>query len=135
MNSQLREVSRDYLLSLKSSHSKLFNLNNDYKLQKYLTSDKISTEQKQTLFMLRTRMVDVKSNFSEKYGNILTCHFCTEEESQSHLLICTQITVGIDTSGVKHDDIFGNLEMQEKVARVFTKILKQRNMMLKTLSH
>ena len=58
--------------SLKLSHS---NLKNEYKMQEYLCSENLSTQQKQTLFMLQTRMVEVKANFSEKYDNILTCHF------------------------------------------------------------
>ena len=110
---QIREVARDYLLSLKSTHSKLDNLKSDYKLENYLTSDNLTTQQKQLLFMLQTRMVDVKVNFSEKYGQVLTCHFCPEQESQSHLLSCKQITDGIDTSEVQYKD-FSKLVISKK---------------------
>ena len=100
--SQLREVARDYLISLKLSHSKLDNMKNDFKMQEYLCSENLSTQQKQILFMLQTRMIEVKANFSEKFNNVLTCHFCTEEESQPHLLLCSEITEGIDTSEVQY---------------------------------
>ena len=132
--SQLKEVARDYLLSLKLSHSKLDNMKSEYKMQEYLCSENLSTQQKQTLFMLQTRMIEVKANFSERHKNVLTCHFCNEEESQPHLLLCTEITDGIDTSEVQYDDIFRNLEKQVKITKVFDQILKQRDLKLKHLS-
>ena len=134
VNTQIREVARDYLLSLKSSHSKLDDLKSDYKLENYLTSDNLTTQQKQLLFMLQTRMVDVKVNFSEKNGQVLTCHFCQEDESQSHLLRCKQITDGIDTSEVQYKDIFKAGYKQEKITKVFDRIIKQRNLKLNLLS-
>ena len=75
VNLQICEVARDYLLSLKSSHSKLDNLKSDFKLQNYLCSENLSTKKKQLLFLFQTRMVEVKANFSEKYDKVLTCHF------------------------------------------------------------
>ena len=65
VNLQIRKIAWDYLLSLKSSHSKLDNLKSDYKLQNYLCSENLTTKQKQLLFMLQTRMVEVKANSSE----------------------------------------------------------------------
>ena len=134
VNSQLREVSRDYLTSLKSDHKKLDNLKNDYKLQDYLSSSNLTVEEKQTLFKCRTRMIDVKSNFKIKHGQNLSCLFCTKEETQSHLLTCQEITVGVDTRAVQHDDIFKNLSKQESIAKVMNKILKQRSTKFKILS-
>ena len=90
VNSQLREVAKDYLMSLKVKHSKLFFLNNDYKLEKYLSSDNLSTAEKQTLFKLKTRMVEVKSNFKTKHDDQVTCSFCPEEDTQSHLISCKE---------------------------------------------
>ena len=57
---QLQEVAREYLISLKEKHSKLENIKNTYSLEPYLTSNNITTEEKQTLFKLRTRMIEVK---------------------------------------------------------------------------
>ena len=132
--SQLREVARDYLTALKEKHSKLDYITNDYKLENYLCSDNISTEEKQNLFKLRTRMVDVRSNFKTQYGQNLACPFCKEEETQSHLLNCKHITVGIDVTQVKYSDTFKDVNKQEAIAKIFTKILKQRSLKLKILS-
>ena len=127
---QLRKLSWDYLIDLKAKHSKLDYLSNVYKLEQYLTSDKISTIEKQTLFKLRTRMVDVKTNFKTHYGHNLACRFCPEDESQAHLLSCNEIIKGVDVTKVEYDDIFKNIEKQEAVAKVFTAILKSRSLKL-----
>ena len=131
VNSQLREVARDYLITLKTKHTKLFNLSNDYRLEKYLSSEKLSTAEKQTLFKLKTRMVEVKSNFKTHHDEQVTCSFCPEEDTQAHLLSCKEVTMGIDISNVEYEDIFKDIDKQEAIARVFNKILKQRNLKLK----
>ena len=79
-------------------------------------------------------MVDVRSNFKTQYGQKLACPFCKEEETQSHLLNCKQITVGIDVTQVKYSDTFKDVNKQEAIAKIFTKILKQRSLKLKILS-
>ena len=105
-----------------------------YKLDTYLSSSNLSTEEKQTLFKFRTRMVQVKSNFKNQYGQNLTCHFCPAEETQSHILLCKE-TSDIDTSQVSYDDIFGDISKQEKIAKVLNKILKLRNSKLEILTN
>ena len=67
VNTKLRDVAKFYLLNLKSKHTKLNNISDIYKLEPYLSSKNLSTEEKQTLFKFRTRMVDIKSNFKMKY--------------------------------------------------------------------
>ena len=131
---QLREVSREYLLSLKGKHSKLGSLQNTYILDTYLASNSISTEEKQILFKLRTRMIDVKSNFRTQYGQDLACRFCPEEETQSHLLICKELIDNLDTSSIEYEDIFKDVKKQESIARLYTQILKIRNMKLKLIA-
>ena len=128
---QLQEVAREYLISLKEKHSKLDNIKNTYTLEPYLTSNNITTEEKQTLFKLRTRMIEVKDNFKSYYGQDLTCKFCPEKETQSHLLVCREIVDTIDTSKYSYEDIFKDKKKQEPIARAYTKILKLRSMKLK----
>ena len=69
VNEKMKELSHGSLLQDKKG--KLINLSDDYCMKEYLTTDKISLEQKQILFNLRTRMVTVRSNYKNKYkGNI-----------------------------------------------------------------
>ena len=131
---QLREVLREFLISLKRKHSKLEHLNNTYTLDSYLASNNITTEEKQTLFKLRTRMIDVKSNFKSQYGQDLVCRFCPVEETRAHLLLCKELVDNIDTSNVCYGDIFQGLTKQEAISKIYTQILKIRSMKLKILA-
>ena len=122
VNSHLREVARNYLITQKNQHKKLNPIKNDYKFEPYLTSTNLSTDEKQTLFKFRTRMVEVKTNFKTKYWPNLTCFFCPQEDSQSHLLDCQFLTQGLDTSGIKYENIFQDIKQQEKIARLLKRL-------------
>ena len=132
VNTHLREVARAYLLKLKNKHSKLNSLSDSYKLEPYLSSVKLSTEEKQTLFKLRTRMVDVKSNFKMQYGQNLTCNFCPEIDTQSHLLSCEQLTDGIDISNTEYEHIFQDLKKQEKSCNSFQQNFEEEKLVNET---
>ena len=134
VNSKLRDVAKLYLLNLKSKHTKLNDISDIYKLEPYLSSKNLSTEEKQILFKFRTRMVDVKANFKMKYGQNLTCFFCPETETQSHLLFCKPITNGIDMKTTEYDHIYQDISKQEKIAKILTRILNQRITLLKMSS-
>ena len=131
----LRVVSRKYLLDLKTQHSKLKFISDRYEFEPYLLSKNLSTEEKQILFKLRTRMVDVKLNFKTQYGQNLACNFCPEMESQSHLLTCKQLTNDIDLEDTEYNDIFQDISKQEKVASIFNRILRKRSTLLKQYSN
>lgn len=134
VNTKLRDVAKMHLLNLKSKHTKLNDISNSYKLEEYLSSTNISTEEKQTLFEFRTRMVDVKSNFKMQYGQNLTCYFCLETDTQSHLLLCKPITNWIDMQSTEYDQIFQDISKQEKIPKILKRILKQRNTLLEKRS-
>ena len=68
--------------SLENKKGKLINLSDDY-CMKYLTTDKISLEQKQTLFNLRMRMIPVQSNYKNQYLGNLACTLCDTDSSMS----------------------------------------------------
>ena len=76
-------------------------------------------------------MFEVKSNFKTKHDEQVTCSFCPEEDTQSHLLSCKDVTVGIDTSNVEFEDIFKDIDKHKAIAKVYNKILNQRNLKLK----
>ena len=67
VNTQVRDLARDYLLNLKNKNSKLNNLSEKYTFDLYLTSMNITTEEKQTLFKFRTKMVEVNANFKSHF--------------------------------------------------------------------
>ena len=83
----------------KEGHSKTENLN-DFNLQNYLKSRELSTKQKKLLFSLRSRSVNVKTNYKNKFKFNMKCSICqldSTEESEKHLLQCSEIVKKIDT--------------------------------------
>ena len=93
----------EYLLFIKSKHSKGKELSYDeLELQNYLSSkSNLSIKEKSFIFSCRTRMLDVKSNFKTGQNN-LNCDKCgKEEETQRHILTCSAISSNSEISN--HD--------------------------------
>ena len=130
VKTKLNEKFCDYLFSLKSSHTKTQNLSS-YNLQAYLKSENLTYKQKQLLFSLRTRSINVKTNYKNKYKHSnLFCTLCEDKvvESESHLLECksTKAQLG-NIDDVEYEDIFSSeISRQEKVTKIFEKVIKLR---------
>ena len=73
-------------------------------------------------------MSDVKNNFKNMYFGNLQCNFCGEcdLQTQDHLLVCTTIVSKCqdlyDNIKIEHDDIYGNLEEQLAVTKLYQKV-------------
>ena len=97
-------------------------------MQKYLTSCevKITQEEAQAIFKLRTRMTDVKCNYRGKYES-LECEICIkDEESQKHILICEKLNEKYENK-IEYQEIFhGSVKNKIEIARRFIKNLKNR---------
>ena len=129
---KMNEVSHSHLLSLKKG--KLANLSSHYGMKEYLKTDRMNLVQKQLLFSLRTRMVMVKCNYRNKYGDNLSCSLCQtlSQESQEHLLVCPGILEEEERcKEVQYLDIFGTLDEQVRAAHYWTKIMQIRTIKLK----
>ena len=127
---KMRESSHTHLLQEKDQNlSKLDELSSDYQMKDYLKTNRLTLQEKQLLFSLRTRMVPVKSNFKKKYGNDLSCMLCDKfEESQQHLLACPEL---LPQSDVNYMDLFGSLEEQIKAAKHWSNVMMERRIKLK----
>ena len=79
------------------------------------------------LTKLRTKMVDVKDNFKNKYQNNMNCELCGMYENQEHLLDCDILILNCkelyNDSVVECNDIFGNERKQLPAVRLFQKVL------------
>ena len=133
VNTNVREIGREYLLSLKSQHSKSSGLNDDFKCQKYLITEKLSVEEKQLLFSFRNRTYECKTNYKNKYGSDLSCFVCKAEDSQQHLLQC-ELASDVNTEGLEYSDIFSSIDKQVKIVKALKKITSTRNALLKKSS-
>ena len=119
----------------KGGHSKVLNIvYRNMKIQEYLTPNVIDIQEAKFIFHLRTRMVDVRKNFSGSYPN-LNCPLCNlEPDTQEHLLKCEKLDADTDliSSMPEYSDIFSeNLEAQVLVARIIQSRFKKRKQLLK----
>ena len=76
-------------MSLRNKHTKSKNLLIENKIKRYLICEQPTIEEKQLLFALKTRSVDVKTNKKFIYSN-LQCRLCNsleEDESEIHVII------------------------------------------------
>ena len=120
------------LENMKLSHTKVKNVKH-YMLQmrKYFQPSEANAtkEEIQLVFKLRCRMTETKTNFKGLYDTY-ECDICgKEDESQSHILECTEL-VNMNkqiTEITNYDKIFeGKTSEQVNIARIF-----QQNMAIK----
>jgi hypothetical protein len=108
---------------------------NKLEMQRYLKPNnlKIKKEEAQTIFKMRSRVTEVKTNYKGKYDTF-ECDLCNvEEESQEHILNCKEIlkTRKDDEKPPDYKNLFkGNTSLQLDVARYFDENLKRRKKLL-----
>ena len=77
VNEKIEICPGKFLKERQKSHSKTQNIEFDgFKPAKYLLTRNLMIKEVQTLFSLRTRMVDVKANFSSANTNNMWCKLC-----------------------------------------------------------
>ena len=133
---QIKMLSMEYLIKLREKHSKSENLMLSDRMKGYLKTQKISVEEKKLLFAMKTRQVNVKTNYRNDFSDML-CRLCAkpeELESELHLMCCEKLVnennIKEELSGINYSDIFGSLEKQISAIKVWKKILKLWNVKL-----
>ena len=119
-----------YLVTLQNKHTKSEKLHLESNMQNYLTSSELTLRQKKLLFLLRSKMLRIKANFSAFHKDVLTCSLCGDpnsSETEIHLLRCPKLmedkTLKKEMEKVSYSDVFGKIKEQKKVAEVFAKIM------------
>ena len=134
INEKIRNITNAYLLELRDdpSRSKSKKFYPSEELKDYLKSNELTTEEKQLLFLMKSRMTNLKWNFKGKYKNDMNCSLCKLNfvESETHLLQCDQLTCepGLveEMKKIQYDDIFGTLSEQIQAVKIWKKIFKMR---------
>ena len=131
----IRRRALEWLNSEKKSKSEVVE-HSELLLQNHLLPNILGNKQKKLLFLLRSRMIDVKVNFSEKYMNNKLFKICKEEsESQEHVLKCKEIlkqTNILVNGDIDYNHIFDKeVEKQANVTILFEKLWKLRNKIIK----
>ena len=101
----------------------------------------IPKEEKKLLFALKTRGVNVKTNFKNMFSKTnMSCRLCksNEEESEIHILKCSEIvkdkSLKDEISKISYSDILGTVDEQIKAVKVLgKKVLKVWNLKLEKL--
>ena len=133
---KLHAKATQFLFKNKSKHSKSNNLNS-FSLQDYVSTEKLNTREKKLLFSLRTRSIHVKTNYKTMYKFNMKCFLCeNDEDSEKHLLKCPKILENIDNptevQNACYENIYSqNLDDQIIVTKIYDKIFKTRNILLK----
>ena len=104
------------------------------KMQEYLGPNDLGIDEAKFLFQLRTRMIEVRNNYSGSYPD-LRCPLCKSEvDTQQHLLECKKLEKEgeIVSSLINYCNIFnGKLEDKANVARILQAKFKLRKNLLK----
>ena len=83
-------------------------------------------------------MFPVKTNFRTKYKLNLCCEFCgigtSDQEHQLSCPVIIKFLPEIADSKVRYKDLFGNAEKQLKFIKIYTKIERQREVLLESLN-
>ena len=124
------------LNKLKIKHSKSSYLNsNSFKMSAYLNDSRFSTRETQVLFSLRSQTLNVRKNFGNRFSDTLceVCHLFPE--TQAHLLQCPVITPKLKMvsvgSELNVESVYGSVDEQLKIAKVYCKILEIRKEILR----
>ena len=101
------------------------------KQAEYIKDISLNTMEKNLLFRLRSKTLEVKKNFPGLHSD----DWCTScglfPESQSHLLECPSIVVHLGylsgtTSIPDENDIYGSIEKQKGIVKIYSDILEIR---------
>ena len=116
----------NYFLNIKETHSKLDEtLYTQFELQPYLTTSLLTQSEKELLYLLRSKCHSSKNNFRKLHKNNTQCQFqCGTAEDQRHTFFkCKHLVNKINNSLLVHyEHIFGTLDEQIEVMKIFAKI-------------
>ena len=97
----------------------------------YLADSRFSTKEKQLLFKLRSKTLDVKQNFGGQKSNPWCISCSLFQETQSHLLQCPELVKNLGyiegrTSTLNENFVYGSLKQQEMIVKIYSDILDVR---------
>ena len=97
----------------------------ELKIQDYLVSEKLTVEQKRTIFLFRTRMADFSENYRGQ-GPQKPCQICTfHVDSQAHSVNCSLTMENIRTKGNYNEIFSSNISIE--TAAMLEQIIAYRN--------
>ena len=133
IKSKLEEAAFKYLQTKQKKHSKVCNIKyNKLQTQQYIKCPVFSNAEVNLLHSLRSRMVNVKDNFSSKFQNHLLCPLCENaRDDQPHLLECTELqnrmkTEELSKGKVEYRNIFEGVDKQKEAVQLMLQLINIR---------
>ena len=88
--------------------------------------EKFHYEEARAIFMMITRMIDVKANYKNKYKN-LECEICSVEENTEHLFKCKKYhDLNEKINGETLQEILKN-NKEDNIAKIIKEIIRRKN--------
>ena len=132
----IRKKAIEYLNAKKADHSKVRDLaHTKWEMQPYLKPNDIQTQEAKFIFQLRTRMVDVRQNYGNRYSETICPNCKAAPDDQPHLLECPLLAdiSTVATSSTKYESLFSSdLEEVVNVSRILNTSFRKRNQLLKS---
>ena len=102
-------------------------------LQPYLATNRLSVLEKKTLFLLRSRNLNTKSNMKSSFEeDDMCCRLCNVSdtyEDENHLIQCCELKIQDNQNEFKFEDVFAELDKQILIVKLFTKIIDRRKLL------
>ena len=139
-----QEVTISYLVDLKKKHTKSEKLDvKDFSISEYLIDRRFSKEERELLFRLRSKTVDVKENFKNAYvNNNMLCELCAMFLcTQMHILPCPKLTISLvvdQNLRLSEKCVYGTLDQQLIFVKIYNQFWKLRGKIMndnKTQKH
>ena len=131
----IQQAALNYLNKEKSNHNKVKHIpHNEMKIQDYLSPNELTIDEAKCLFITRSRMLEVRTNYSGSF-NDLRCPLCKlSEDTQQHLLECPTLHEQgeVVTKTIKYSDLFSpELNTKITVARIIKSKYEKRKKILR----
>ena len=129
------EVTLEYIEGLKAKHSKVHKYDTStLSISPYLTDNRFSRSERDLLFKLRSRTVQVKNNFQNGNLENMMCDLCNLFTcTQEHVLSCPVLTVKctiVITKSINHSFIYGSVDQQLTYMKICSQFWWKRKQIL-----
>ena len=138
VKSKVRNAAFQYLIEMKQKHSKMRNIEyTTFEVQDYLKSPLFTSDNRSTLYALRTRTVrGIRSDFGQMYQDQSCPLGCGDRDTLPNILTCDILknksqSESPATNCVKFEDIFCNdVVKQKEITQLYSQLLKVREEIL-----
>ena len=130
-----QELTLQYIEGLKEKHSKTQQYDTSIlSLAQYLVDSRFTKSERELLFKLRSRTVEVKNNFQNANPQSLLCDLCNLFTcTQEHVLSCPVLTPHckiVNTKSVNHSHIYGNVDQQLVYIKIYSQFWDSRKLLI-----